>query len=103
METTLLGAAMTPENGVRMAMGVLYAITSAVGLHRFFAFGCRAVSQPNRVFHIILAVFAATRAADMVVGVFVNGNIIRHQPSIFLSRLAICFFFSLCSHVVAQW
>lgn len=94
---------MRPESGVRIAMGVLYAITGLIAIQRFSVLRCGSLPQPGRLFHLILALFAIIRAVDMFVGVEISADAVKDDHSIILSRVAICLFFSLCSHVVAQW
>ncbi len=91
------------EDGIRLGMGGVYGLLSIVAIQRLTAFGCTSIPRPNRTFHLILAAFAAARAADMIEGALVEANPITAEKSIILSRLAICLFFSLCSQVVAQW
>ena len=94
---------LTTEAVFELVMGGLYMVTSVAALQRLTTYRCAALPRPNRVFHLVLFAFAAVRAVDMLVTAFSPGDSKVDVESIFLSRLAICLFFSLCSHVVAQW
>lgn len=98
-----MGTGVDPEDAVRLAVASIYAILAVTAVQRLTAYGCCTTPRPNRTFHIILALFAATRTADLIEGVLVENDSLTAQKSIILSRFAISFFFSLCSQVVAQW
>lgn len=91
------------ETAAEAVAAVCYFVLMVIPMYRLCAVHGFSPLEKKRVFHLLLAAFAAVR--------FVFTIIILSHPSkedvpnlkVVLSRIALCIFFSMFTHVAASW